>query len=64
MSFRQQEILDAFKSYGGIYGLTTFGLSVNLGIPEASIRRDIQSLRKLGHNISFASPNGVYRLGK
>ncbi len=31
--------------------------------PEPSIRRSIQELRRDGHNISFASSTGIYRLG-
>lgn len=34
------------------------------GVPEPSIRRDIQALRRAGYNISFASNygDGIYRL--
>lgn len=39
---------------------TTSTLSYLLDAPEPSIRRDIQQLRREGHNISFADANGVY----
>lgn len=65
MSARQQTILNALISYGR---LSSFDLSRwvdwNNPPPEASIRRDIQALRRLGHNISFASANGYYTLGR
>lgn len=60
MSARQQQILSYFGSRGQA---TSSELAFETGAPEASIRRDIQALRRAGYNISFASPNGVYRLG-
>lgn len=61
MSRRQYLILDIFDAKGSA---TTSEIAFETGAPEASIRRDIQALRRAGYNISFASPNGVYRLGR
>lgn len=62
MSDRQQQILRIFQN-SDRFGVTTSDIAMLTGTPEASIRRDIQSLRNDGYNISFASPNGVYRFG-
>lgn len=61
MSKRQKEILNHFQAWSS---RTSSELAFLVSAPEASVRRDIQRLRYLGHNISFASPNGVYRLGQ
>jgi len=63
MSLRQREIINLFQRQQ-YTGVTTSEIAFVTGAPEASIRRDIQSLRRQGYNISFASPNGVYRLGQ
>lgn len=48
MSRTQSEILDAVT---GNSRPTIQSLAWNIGIAEASVRRDIQVLRRLGHNI-------------
>ncbi len=40
------------------------GIARILDVPEASVRRDIQALRRDGHNISFAGNDSLYRLGQ
>ena len=42
---------------------TVWTLASMLDCPEASIRRDVQALRREGHNIAFAL-NGEYYLGR
>ncbi len=59
MSRRQAVILGHLQS--GPYSVYT--LADILGAPDASVRRDIQALRRLGHNINDARDNnGLYRL--
>jgi len=42
---------------------TTSSISLILNVPEPSIRRAIQELRRDGYNISFADErNGIYRM--
>lgn len=41
---------------------TTSSMSLVLGVPEPSIRRAIQELRRDGYNICFADErNGIYK---
>ena len=42
---------------------TVYTLAGLLDCPEASVRRDIQALRREGHNITFAL-DGEYYLGR
>ena len=56
MSHRQERIL----YYLGQGDQTVHTLASILDAPEASIRRDVQVLRRNGHNIAFAL-NGEYR---
>lgn len=53
---RKDRILDIFQR---MYRVSLSSLAVALGAPEASIRRNIQELRREGHNISFAM-RGTY----
>lgn len=58
MSHRQEVILLALRS-----GPTTsYTLAQSLDCPEASVRRDIQALRRAGHSIGVAEYDGLYRL--
>lgn len=65
MSRRQSLILEALKNYGkqNSFDLSN-RISTGIGnsVPEASIRRDIQILRRQGWNISFADFYGRYTL--
>ncbi len=59
MSNRQSTILHTLQD-GPV---TAWGLGLVTGAPTASVRRDIQVLRKLGHNINDARDNdGRYRI--
>ncbi len=59
MSARQLAILSELQ----VGPISSFGLSLRVGAPTASVRRDIQSLRRLGHRIDDARDNnGQYRL--
>jgi DeoR/GlpR family transcriptional regulator of sugar metabolism len=53
MTTRQQTILDTLEKQSA----TTFSLALLTDAPEATVRRNIQRLRDLGHNI-------VYRNGR
>lgn len=44
---------------GGMYGVSVSSIATYVHSPEPSIRRTIQELIRLGHNISFAS-DGLY----
>jgi predicted DNA-binding transcriptional regulator YafY len=56
MSDRQSNILSQLRQSAR----TVWGLNLNTGYPAASIRRDIQSLRRQGWNIE--QKYGVYSL--
>lgn len=59
MSNRQSTILNLLRS-GPITG---YSIADYLGAPDASVRRDIQSLRKAGYVINDPRDNnGTYRL--
>lgn len=59
MSPRQEDILNLIRT-GPI---SIHGLADRVYAPGPSIRRDIQALRRLGHNINDARDNnGLYRL--
>ena len=59
MSDRQERILQILTSGPA----SSFYIANQLDAPLASVRRDIQSLRKLGHRIDDARDfAGVYRL--
>ncbi len=61
MSNRQSVILNKLQSGSG--SASAADLALWLNAPVASIRRDIQTLRRLGHNINDARDNdGLYRL--
>ncbi len=61
MSDRDYAILGVLKDYG-YFGVTASHISSLIDAPEPSIRRSIQTLRREGFNISFASPTGRYRM--
>ena len=48
---RKDRILQTFQTE---FKVSLYRLQNLLGAPAASIRRDIQGLRREGHNISFA----------
>lgn len=60
---QQEEVLDAIRGNAdrGYYSAshTIWGAAQRTGYPEASVRRTIQELRRLGHEISYS--NGLYR---
>ena len=53
---RKDRILTIFQA---LYRVSLDYIASSIGAPEASVRRDIQGLRREGHNISFAM-RGVY----
>lgn len=67
MSKRQQRILEEVRA-AGRFGISYYSLAYRTGYPDASIRRDVQVLRRLGHRISTPtwsgkpSPGGWMRL--
>ena len=60
LSQRQTQILAALERD---HEVSLWALANTLYAPEASIRRDIQALRRAGHNIAFGL-GGSYRLGR
>jgi biotin operon repressor len=59
MSSRQAAILHALQDGPA----TAWSLGLVTGAPHASVRRDIQVLRRLGHNINDARDDGgLYRI--
>ena len=58
LTIRQQSVLSMLEAWG-MSGLTTSAIARDIGAPEPSIRRTIQELIRLGHNISYAS-DGLY----
>ena len=60
MNARQNQILKLLERDREI---SASWLSFEVGAPEASIRRDIQVLRRNGHNVAFGL-NGSYRIGQ
>jgi DNA-binding IclR family transcriptional regulator len=59
MNPRQRKIIQLI----GVGGHNSTSLAREVGAPEPSIRRSIQTLRSNGWNISFADPTtGVYSL--
>lgn len=59
MSSRYQDILALLASGSR----TASEIATIIGCPAASVRRTLQELRTQGHNIAFASPTGLYRMG-
>lgn len=49
MTTRQIRILDTLRNQSA----TTYHLALMAGAPEATVRRNIQRLRDLGHNIVY-----------
>jgi DeoR/GlpR family transcriptional regulator of sugar metabolism len=49
MTTRQQQILDILHNRSA----STYVLSLHTDAPEATVRRNIQRLRDLGHNIVY-----------
>lgn len=59
ISTRQSSILNILQTGPA----TVYTLGNSIGAPYASVRRDIQSLRRAGYNINDARDNnGLYRL--
>lgn len=59
MTARQTMVLDELKAVGS-FGTTAASIAYSVDAPEPSIRRTIQELIRLGHNISYAA-DGIYR---
>jgi DNA-binding IclR family transcriptional regulator len=60
MNDRNQKILDVLSKGDE----TCSNMALILGIPQPSIRRSVQELRREGHNICFADiAEQTYRLG-
>lgn len=59
---RDDQILCVLQQ-AGAWGATSSEIAQKVGAPEPSVRRSIQTLRREGHNISFAGDMGLYRMG-
>ncbi len=55
----RQELVLAHIVAGGMYGRSAADIGGMIGAPEPSVRRAIQELIRLGHNVSYAS-DGLY----
>lgn len=60
MTIRLQQILGVLVAWGHHGGISASTIAAELNCPEPSVRRSIQELIRLGHNISWASRDGRY----
>ncbi len=58
MNARQAKVLLRVVQ-GGMFGVSAASIATDVDAPEPSIRRTIQPLIRLGHNISYAA-DGLY----
>ncbi len=58
MTNQQAQVFTSLVT-GGMFGVSAATISQDIHSPESSVRRAIQELIRLGHNISFAS-DGLY----
>ncbi len=58
MTPRQAKVLYRLVD-AGMFGVSAASIATDVDAPEASIRRTIQELIRLGHNVSYAS-DGLY----
>lgn len=58
MTNQQAQVFTALVK-GGMFGVTAASIAQDIQSPEPSVRRTIQALIRMGHNVSYAA-DGLY----